>query len=71
VSDLTDHDAYIDAASALLDLEIAGAWRPGVARFLGLAAGMAAILESVELDDGALDLAPVYLPPDLAPGESA
>ena len=68
---MADHDAYIDAASALLDLEIADAWRPGVTRFLGLAAGMAALLDTVALDDGALDLAPVYLPPDLEPREAA
>ncbi len=64
-----DQDAYMDAASALLELEIADAWRPGVARFLTLAGGMAALLETVELDDGALDLAPVFLPPE--PGEGA
>ena len=34
-----------------------------------LAAGMAALLEAVDLDDGALDLAPVYLPPDLDRGK--
>ncbi len=39
-------------------------------RFLGLAAGMAALLDTVALDDGALDLAPVYLPPDLEPREA-
>jgi hypothetical protein len=65
------HDAYIDAASALLDLEIADTWRPGVTRFLGLAAGMAALLDTVALDDGALDLAPVYRPPDPEPREPA
>ena len=66
---MAEHDGYIDAASALLDLRIADAWRPGISRYLGLAAGMAALLEAVDLDDGALDLAPVYLPPDLDRGK--
>jgi 1-carboxybiuret hydrolase subunit AtzG-like len=61
---VADLDAYLDAASALLGLEIADAQRPGVARFLALAAEMAAVLEAVDLDDAALELAPVYLPPD-------
>ena len=63
-----DREAYIDAASAMLGLEIADAWRPGVARFLALAAGMAELVEAVALDDGALELAPVYLPPDPGAG---
>lgn len=58
-------DAHIDAASALVGLTIAEAHRPGVARFLALAAEMAATLETVDLGD-TLDLAPVFTPP---PGE--
>jgi hypothetical protein len=59
-----DLDAYIDAASAMAGLHVAEAHRPGVARYLALAAEMAATLEAVTLDDGELALAPVFLPPD-------
>ena len=58
-----DLDAYIDAASAMLDLEIAEAHRPGVRRFMALAAEMATALDAVPLDEDELALAPVYLPP--------
>jgi hypothetical protein len=60
-----DPGAYIDAASAAVGVGIDAAWRPGVARFLALAAEMAAILEAVELDDAELAPAPVFLPPEL------
>ncbi|MTH79243.1 DUF4089 domain-containing protein [Paracoccus aestuariivivens] len=53
----------MDAASAMVGLTIAGEYRPGVARFLAVAAEMAAILEAVPLDDAELALAPVYRPP--------
>ena len=59
-------DRYIEAASELVDLRIEASWRPGVATYLGLAADMAAILDTVELDDAELILAPVYTPPDRA-----
>jgi hypothetical protein len=60
----SDPDAYLDAASAAVGVGIEAAWRPGVARFLALAAEMAAILDRVELDDAELAPAPVYLPPE-------
>ncbi|HEY0275499.1 MAG TPA: DUF4089 domain-containing protein [Paenirhodobacter sp.] len=60
---MTD-DAYIDAASALVGLSIAEPWRPGVRRFLQVAAEMAATLQAVPLDDGELALASVYRLPD-------
>jgi hypothetical protein len=59
-----DLDAYLDAASAMVDLPIAEAHRPGTMRFLALAAEMAAVLDAVDLDDGELALAPVFLLPD-------
>jgi hypothetical protein len=62
-----DPDAYIEAVSAVVGLTVAEAFRPGVARYLALAADMARTLETVELDDGELALAPVYLPPDAGP----
>jgi hypothetical protein len=53
-------DTYIDAASGMVGLTIPETWRPGVRRFLGIAAEMAAVLEAVPLQDGELALAPVY-----------
>lgn len=66
MSDLVDLEAYVDAVSAMLDIGIAEDHRPGVVRFLGLAAEMAAILDSAPLDDDELALAPVFLPPAAA-----
>jgi hypothetical protein len=63
-----DLDAYIDAASAVMDLPVAEAHRPKVARFLALAAEMAAALEAVPLADDECSLAPVFTPPDLRSG---
>ena len=60
----TDLDAWIDAGSAAVGITVAEAWRPGVARFLALAAEMAAVVEAVPLDEAALDLAPVFRLPD-------
>jgi hypothetical protein len=60
-------DAYIDSTSAVVGLTIAEEYRPGVARFLALAGEMADLLDAVELDDGELALAPVYLPPEAGP----
>jgi hypothetical protein len=62
-----DLDAYIDSASAVVGLTIAEEYRPGVARFLALAAEMADLLDAVDLDDGELALAPVFLPPAAGP----
>ena len=55
-------EAYIDAAADLIGLPLQPEWKPGVARFLDLAASMAALVEAVELDDGELIQAPVYVP---------
>ncbi|WP_353475357.1 DUF4089 domain-containing protein [Salipiger sp. H15] len=63
-----DYEAYIDAVSEMMDLPIAAGHRPGTARFLAIAAEMAAILGTVDLDDGELVLAPVFRPPN--PGET-
>jgi hypothetical protein len=60
-------DAYIDSASAVVGLTIAEEYRPGVARFLALAAEMADLLDAVDLDDAELALAPVCLPPAAGP----
>ncbi|WP_194137475.1 DUF4089 domain-containing protein [Salipiger mangrovisoli] len=59
------YDAYIDAVSAAMDLPIGPDHRPGTARFLAIAVEMAAILETVDLDDAELVLAPVFRLPDL------
>lgn len=56
-------DPFIDAAAAAGSLAIAPEWRPGVARFLALAAGMAARLEAVPLPEDHLALdATLHLP---------
>ncbi|WP_138470062.1 DUF4089 domain-containing protein [Poseidonocella sp. HB161398] len=57
------HEAYIDAMSEMMQLPVAAEHRPGTARFLAIAAEMAAILDGVVLDDGELVLAPVFCPP--------
>ena len=59
-----DWDAYIDVASAAVGVPVAEAHRPGVARFLALAAEMAATLEAVALDEDELALAPVFRLPE-------
>ncbi|MET0542722.1 MAG: DUF4089 domain-containing protein [Variovorax sp.] len=43
-------EAYVDAASAALDLKLRPDHRPGVLRFFALAAEMAALIEAVPLD---------------------
>lgn len=58
--DSLDRDAQIDAASAMVGLPIAEAWRPGVRQFLTLARQMADVLEAVPLEDDDLALAPVF-----------
>ena len=61
-----DWETWIDVVAPTLGLPVEAGWRPGVVRFLGLAAGMAAILEAVELGDS-LDLdAVLTLPEDLS-----
>lgn len=59
-----DWDAYITATSAAVGVPVAEAHRPGVARFLALAAEMAATLEAVALDEDELALAPVFRLPE-------
>ena len=68
---MKDLEAYLDAASALSDLPIAEAHRPGVLQFLAIAAEMAAALDKVSLDDDELALAPVYAPPEISGEEGA
>lgn len=62
-------ERYVDAAAELLDLPIEAEWRPGVARFLGLAAEMAAILDGVALDEDELAPAPVFRLPEPEAGD--
>ncbi|MGS4947136.1 DUF4089 domain-containing protein [Meridianimarinicoccus sp. RP-17] len=56
----SDPDHQIDAASAMVGLPIAAAWRPGVWQFLVVARQMTDILEAVPLADDDLALAPVF-----------
>jgi hypothetical protein len=68
VSGPVEPDAWIDAASATVGLPVADAYRPGVRRYLALAAEMAALTEAVALDDGELALAPVFRLPEAGQG---
>jgi hypothetical protein len=43
------HEAYVDAAAATLGLKIAAEHRKGVLMYFGLAASMAALVESFPL----------------------
>jgi Protein of unknown function (DUF4089) len=61
-----DWEAYLDAVAPAVRLPVDPAWRGGVARFLGLAAEMAATLEAVELADDHLDLDAVLVLPEAA-----
>jgi hypothetical protein len=61
---MKDIDAYIENASALIEIEIAPEWRPGVRTYLALAKDMSAILEAVPLNEDEFALGPVYLPPE-------
>lgn len=60
-----DAEAYVDAVSDLMDLTVAPAHRPGVVRFLTIAAEMAEALETADLDEREAALAPVYTPPQV------
>jgi hypothetical protein len=59
-----DADAYLEAASAAVGLEVAPEHREGVKRFLAIAAEMADALETAPLDEREAALAPVYTPPE-------
>jgi hypothetical protein len=61
---MSEFDDYIDASAALIDLEIAQSYRPGVRSFLSLAQDMAALVDAVPLNEDELALAPVFLPPE-------
>lgn len=62
----TDWEAWMSTVAPAVGLAIDPAWRPGVARFLELAAGMAATLDTVELADDQLDVDAVLLLPEAA-----
>ena len=59
-------EAYLDAVAPAVGLPIDPDWRGGVARFLGLAAEMAATLDAVELADDQLDLDTLLVLPEPA-----
>lgn len=66
VAATTDWETWIGAMAPQLGLPIDPAWRPEVGRFLALAAGMAAVLETVDLGDDHLDLDAVLTLPEVA-----
>jgi hypothetical protein len=57
-----NHEAYVDAAAALLGLPLAPEHRPGVLGFFALAAAMADVVNAVPLtphDDSPMRFEPV------------
>ena len=64
-----DPEATVDAMSGAVGLAIAEAHRPGVVRFLGLAAEMAAVVDAAPLDERELAPAPVFRLPLPTGGE--
>ena len=64
---LPNIDAYLDTASAMLELSIDETSRPGVTQFLCIAAQMAEVLDEVELGDAGLPWMPVFRAPDATP----
>ena len=62
----TDWDAYLDAVAPAVGLTVDPVWRPGVTRFLALAATMAARLATVELGDDTLELDATLVLPEAA-----
>ncbi|MDR7331578.1 DUF4089 domain-containing protein [Roseateles asaccharophilus] len=65
---MNDAEAYVDATAALLALPLAPEHRPGVLRYFGLAAEMAALVNGLPLathDEPAEAFAPIA-PGDLA-----
>ena len=60
----TPDAAYLEAASAVVGLEVAPEYREGVLRFLAIAAEFAAALDSAPVDDDHQAHLPVYLPPE-------
>ncbi len=65
-----DAEAYIVAVAPTLGLDIQGARRAQVAVFLGIAKGMADLLDAAPVPDGTLDLAPVFSPSSSPDGEA-
>lgn len=55
-----DPDSYIQATAPLLGLTIDAERRASVATFLGIAKGMAEILEAAPIPEGTLEPAPVF-----------
>lgn len=59
---MNDAEAYVDATAALLALPLAPEHRPGVLRYFGLAAEMAALVNGLPLsthDDPAESFVPI------------
>ncbi len=60
-------EAELEAAAARVGLALTPGQLPGVSAFFAAARDMAAVLDAVPLDDGLLDLAPVFRLPDPDP----
>lgn len=59
-----DWEAYVEVMAPLAGLTIEPDWRPGVTRFLGLAASMATRLAAVDLGEDHLELDAVLTLPE-------
>lgn len=62
MADVPKPEALIDSLGPLLGLAITPEQRPGVIRFLAVAAEMAAVVASAPIDPDHLALAPVFVP---------
>ena len=63
-------EAFVDASASALALNLQAAHRPGVLRFVAIAAEMAAVLDTVPLDESvepAVNFVPVSPAPEVLP----
>ena len=60
----TPDAAYLEAASAVVGLDVAPEHREGVLRFLAIAAEFAAALDTAPVEDDHQAHLPVYRPPE-------
>lgn len=57
-----DFESWLETGAGVMGLTIAPEWREGTIAFLAIATAMSEILDTVPLDDGELELAPVFRP---------
>ncbi len=69
LAEALDTNALIDSVSGLVGIEVPDQHREMVAMHLQIAAKMADLVHSVELDSRFFELAPVFTPQELTEGE--